>query len=69
MRRYDLFMCHESHGHIEVGGSMKREDTEAERVCAKRGEETGEERAAAVLKGTGFILRLRRSGTFDVTLC
>lgn len=53
--------------HIEVGGSMGREDAE-ERVCEDE-ERRGRSGSTMVLNGTGFILRLRTSGTFDVTLC
>lgn len=45
---------------------MRREDAE-ERVCEDE-EKKGNE-STVVLKGTGFILHLRRSETFDVTLC
>lgn len=45
---------------------MSCEDAE-ERLC-KDGERRGNGNTV-VLKGTEFTLRLRMSGTFDVTLC
>ena len=59
-----ICLCHKNYEHIEIEGSMKRQNTEERRDEQKR-----ENGSTAVLKGTGFILHLRRSGTFDVTLC
>lgn len=55
-----IYLCHESHGHIEAGGSMRHEDAEE---CICKDEEEGGNGSTVALKGTGFILRLRWSST------
>lgn len=62
-----IYLCHESHRHIEVQGSMRRKSAQ-ERVCEDE-ERRGNDREHRKTKRVGFILHLRTFGTFDVTLC
>jgi len=58
---------------MEVTGVSKLEDRWGVRTrknaSVRRRREERKREHCVVLKGTEFILRLRRSGTFDVTLC